>query len=120
MLKDIAQHGSGMYYFIENSSNIPEAFADCLGGLLSVCAQNITLRVEAAENVKINKITTKFPLKTVEDRKVFEVQIGDLQSEEQVLKFYRIFEIESSCRETYWVLWNLMNAQKRIHFNFAK
>src|SRR5690606_17798126 len=78
MLKDIAQHGSGMYYFIENSSNIPEAFADCLGGLLSVCAQHITLRVEAAENVKINKITTKFPLKTVEEKKVFEVQIGDL------------------------------------------
>jgi hypothetical protein len=83
MLKEIAQHGGGIYYFIQNNDNIPEAFADCLGGLLSVAAQNISIKIEAPENVQIKKVLTKLNLKEVKAGKSYEVQIGDIQSEEQ-------------------------------------
>jgi hypothetical protein len=39
--------GNGLYYAIEAAEAIPTAFADCLGGLLSVCAENIRLKLEA-------------------------------------------------------------------------
>jgi hypothetical protein len=43
----IAEMGNGLYYAIEAAEAIPTAFADCLGGLLSVCAENIRLKLEA-------------------------------------------------------------------------
>jgi hypothetical protein len=38
--------GNGLYYAIETAETIPSAFADCLGGLLSVCAENIRVKLE--------------------------------------------------------------------------
>ena len=43
MLKSVAEAGSGLFYYLDNSDSIPESFCDCLGGLLSVAAQvNVT------------------------------------------------------------------------------
>lgn len=42
MLKQISQVGGGMYFFIQKIDEIPECFASCLGGLMSVVAQNST------------------------------------------------------------------------------
>ena len=39
----IADLGKGVYYYVEHAHQVPAAFADCLGGLMSVCAQNIVL-----------------------------------------------------------------------------
>jgi hypothetical protein len=39
LLGSIAEAGSGTYYYIESEENIPTAFADALGGLLSVASQ---------------------------------------------------------------------------------
>ena len=36
-----------MYYFVETQDKIADAFADCLGGLLSVAAQNLKLRIHS-------------------------------------------------------------------------
>eukprot|EP01090_Pellita_catalonica_P010027 TRINITY_DN2131_c0_g1_i1.p1 TRINITY_DN2131_c0_g1~~TRINITY_DN2131_c0_g1_i1.p1 ORF type:complete len:318 (+),score=77.55 TRINITY_DN2131_c0_g1_i1:252-1205(+) len=69
-LKDIAEAGGGGYYFIEEEDSIAESFSDCLGGLLSVVAQNIRLEITSCNG-------TKLPAKDG----VFE--IGDIQSEEQ-------------------------------------
>jgi len=49
LLKSISestQGNQGSYYYVENEDNVSSAFGDCLGGLLSVVAQNITLRFE--------------------------------------------------------------------------
>lgn len=35
-----------MFYQIETAQDIPVAFADCLGGLLSVVAQRVKLTIE--------------------------------------------------------------------------
>ena len=47
MLRTIAEAGNGLFYFIENQESIPESFCDCLGGLLSVAAQNLVLTLKA-------------------------------------------------------------------------
>ena len=44
LLQGISDAGSGTYYYIAGEENISEAFADALGGLLSVFAQNVQLR----------------------------------------------------------------------------
>lgn len=39
LLKKISEVGKGIYYYVENEEKIPTAFADCLGGLISVVGQ---------------------------------------------------------------------------------
>merc|ERR1719240_1038455 len=41
-----ASGAAGMYYYVSTAEDIPNAFADCLGGLTSVVAQNTTLSLE--------------------------------------------------------------------------
>ncbi len=38
-----------MYYFVETAGSIPVHFADCLGGILSVSAKDLKLRLSTAE-----------------------------------------------------------------------
>jgi len=83
LLKGIAEAGNGVYYFIKDNKDVPEAFADCLGGLLSVAAQNITLKFEVEAPVKIKKIITKFKMNEITPGLVYELSMGDIQSEEQ-------------------------------------
>lgn len=49
LLRNLATNSgaSGMYYYVASAEDIPNAFADCLGGLTSVVAQNATLSLEA-------------------------------------------------------------------------
>ena len=47
ILRTIAEAGNGLFYFIDNQESIPESFCDCLGGLLSVAAQNLQLTLTA-------------------------------------------------------------------------
>jgi len=84
LLKAIAEAGNGIYYFIKGTENIPEAFADCLGGLLSVAAQNISLKfeVDTSSDVSIKKIFTKFKLNEITPKKSYELTMGDIQSDE--------------------------------------
>jgi len=81
MLKAIAEKGMGLYYYIENADDIPESFADCIGGLLSVVAQNISLTIESTNSTTIKKLLTHFTNKKESDTK-HTVQLGDLYSEE--------------------------------------
>jgi hypothetical protein len=43
-----------MYYYIETEDKIPDAFTDCLGGLLSVFAQNLNLIVQPTNGQSSN------------------------------------------------------------------
>ena len=47
LLEAISTQGGGVYYYIDSNEKIPESFADCLGGLLSVVGQNLSLKLEA-------------------------------------------------------------------------
>jgi len=86
MLKAISETSKGLYYFIENADHIPKAFGDCIGGLISVVAQNMKLRLEPLSGVVIKQVKTKF--KVSEEvgetgETIHEVNLGDLYSEEE-------------------------------------
>jgi hypothetical protein len=81
LLSKLAQAGSGSYYFIEKEDNIATAFADALGGLLSVAAQNVKLTFVPAPGVVIDEVHTSFAT-TEEGGGGRSVRVGDLLSEE--------------------------------------
>jgi len=85
MLKSLSETGKGLYYFIENVDAIPKAFGDCLGGLISVVAQNIKLVFEPISGTKVKRIITKYPTKeeiSEAGETISIVSLGDLYSEE--------------------------------------
>lgn len=81
VLKQIAESGRGMFYFIPNSESIGQSFSDCLGGLLSTTSQNLVLTLTPAPGVTISKVYTKFKVEETLDTRV--VRIPDMQSEEK-------------------------------------
>eukprot|EP00756_Hemistasia_phaeocysticola_P024876 Hpha_TRINITY_DN15976_c1_g2::TRINITY_DN15976_c1_g2_i1::g.73912::m.73912 len=56
MLKAVSEAANGMYYFIETPDTIPGAFAECLGGVLSVVAQHLKMEVKAASGVRLLRV----------------------------------------------------------------
>lgn len=80
LLKKIAEKGNGTYSFIQNTSAMKEILVNCLGGLMSVVAQNLKLIVTPKEDIELVKIRTKFPMEKEGNSSV--VLIKDLFSEE--------------------------------------
>jgi len=80
-LRSIAETAQGEYYFLEKPDDIPDSFADALGGLLSVVAQNISLEIQpCSPNVTIKRILSTFPSSKTENG--WKVSIPDLFGEE--------------------------------------
>ena len=74
--------GRGMYYYISKEENIPPAIADCLAGMMSVCAQNIKLTVTPKNGASIVQFMTKY--KVIEnDSGSFVIELGDIFLEER-------------------------------------
>lgn len=46
LLRELATAASGSYYFVENDTSVGSAFGDCLGGVLSVVAQNAVVTIQ--------------------------------------------------------------------------
>lgn len=56
LMTNIAEYGSGNYYFIENPEQISAIFQKELNGLLNVVAQNAVLTVELPEQATLQKV----------------------------------------------------------------
>jgi hypothetical protein len=82
LLQGISETSQGSYYYIKDTSAIKESFADCLGGLLSVVAQNIKLELRLAAGVTLDRLMCSYPTKTTSSGNI-EVVMKDLYSEEQ-------------------------------------
>ncbi|EDQ88136.1 uncharacterized protein MONBRDRAFT_33043 [Monosiga brevicollis MX1] len=83
MLRQLSETGNGMYYFIESNDIIPESFGDCLGGLLSVFAQNIEVKLSAVHpEATIKRVCMQRAATLADDRRTATFTIGDIQSEE--------------------------------------
>jgi hypothetical protein len=80
MLSAIAEAANGTYYFVRTPEDIPPAFADALGGLLTVAAQTIELRVRAVNRAEIDGIQSGFPQRR--DGDTFIVTVPDMYAEE--------------------------------------
>eukprot|EP01098_Paradermamoeba_levis_P006410 TRINITY_DN2657_c0_g2_i1.p1 TRINITY_DN2657_c0_g2~~TRINITY_DN2657_c0_g2_i1.p1 ORF type:complete len:141 (-),score=39.00 TRINITY_DN2657_c0_g2_i1:295-717(-) len=83
MLKEVADAGNGIYYFIEKNDFIASAFADCFGGLLSTSAQSLILRIETLNGVSIQKLYSKFKTRVISEGTCYQLELGDLQAEEK-------------------------------------
>mmetsp|Transcript_30686 Transcript_30686/g.42499 ORF Transcript_30686/g.42499 Transcript_30686/m.42499 type:complete len:563 (-) Transcript_30686:189-1877(-) len=81
MLSALAEATGGHYYYLENEENIPAAFADALGGLLSVFAQNIKVLIRPLNGAEITKVQTKFEHQKLGDGSV-SINLHDLYCEE--------------------------------------
>jgi hypothetical protein len=82
MLCKISGVGGGVYYFVQSVDGVSLAFANCLGGLLSVVAQNIQLELFGMNGCKIESIKTKKATKSIVPNNHFEVEMGDLYGDE--------------------------------------
>ena len=51
---------------------IPESFADCLGGLLSVMGQNVTVKLEALGDTTFKKVHTSKDVNWTTPNKMYE------------------------------------------------
>jgi len=71
MLRGISQAGKGVYYYVKKEEEIPSAFADCLGGLLSIVSQNIKLTISTKGSTKIVKALTTYKSQEIEKTKSF-------------------------------------------------
>jgi hypothetical protein len=88
MLRSISDSGKGVYYFVEELDDVPTAFADCLGGLLSVVAQNVTITCEVPaeltkKGVTIKKVHTTKKVDTLVEGHKVEVALGDIYAQEE-------------------------------------
>ena len=83
---------------MEKPDDIPTSFADALGGLLSVVAQNIVLTIQSKKEGIVKKIITKFPVEQ-KDSVTWCVKIPDLFGEEtrdilvEVLILFSFFHV---------------------------
>eukprot|EP01105_Mastigella_eilhardi_P007737 TRINITY_DN193_c0_g3_i1.p1 TRINITY_DN193_c0_g3~~TRINITY_DN193_c0_g3_i1.p1 ORF type:complete len:1469 (+),score=409.40 TRINITY_DN193_c0_g3_i1:565-4407(+) len=81
LLRSLSDNAAGMYYYLENADKISTSFADCLGGLLSTVASQMTLTVDLPHEVSIKSLTTTFPC-TRSTHKA-ELTLGELYAEER-------------------------------------
>lgn len=97
MLREIADAGSGVYYFLDTQDSVASSFADCLGGLLTVVAQNISLKVKSVTKTSITKIHTQYKTKTIKEGREYEILFNDMYSEEErdILFSLNIPEVKS-------------------------
>ena len=83
MLKEISRAGNGLFYYIQNTDQIPEIFSNCLGGLLSTIAQDISISIQTSNGAVIKEILSKSTPKLSDRNMQGIVSMGDMQSEEE-------------------------------------
>lgn len=83
LLESLANEFDGMYYFMENEESIIDGFAACLGGLLSVAAQNIEVVFQPAEGVTDFKVKKQEGL-TVDPNGSATFRCADIYADETV------------------------------------
>ena len=82
LLQALSDAGNGVYFYIDSSEKIPESFADCLGGLLSTAAQNITVDITMENGCKVTHAYAGRSTKSTDSGTNLSLPIGDIQSEE--------------------------------------
>ncbi|CAH1437916.1 unnamed protein product [Lactuca virosa] len=81
----ISEHSGGMFSFIEAENVIQDAFAQCIGGLLSVVVQELRVEVECIDPVlKLGSIKAgSYKVNMGSDFRSGFIEVGDLYAEEE-------------------------------------
>jgi hypothetical protein len=48
-MSTISEEKEGEFHYVEDDKSIPECFSDCLGGLVSLVADDINVQLNVAE-----------------------------------------------------------------------
>jgi len=80
LLTTLAEFGGANYYYIDSPDKIAEIFSNELQGLLSVVAQNVTLEISFAPDVKLLDL---FGYSFNQDQNIIRVKLNDIFSEER-------------------------------------
>jgi Ca-activated chloride channel homolog len=81
LLQQMADAGSGHFYFIERAVQIPDLFASELGETLEVVASGVTLTIETPEPLRV-EVLNQFA--TLAEPGLVTVQLGDLVSGQEL------------------------------------
>ncbi|GJM87188.1 hypothetical protein PR202_ga03116 [Eleusine coracana subsp. coracana] len=100
-LHSISQTSGGTFSFIETEAAIQDAFAQCIGGLLSVVAQDLHVKVESLHpDVHFGSIRSgSYSSRIADDKRNGSIDVGDLYAEEG-RDFLVSVNVPSGCGET--------------------
>ncbi|XP_076916697.1 E3 ubiquitin-protein ligase WAV3-like [Bidens hawaiensis] len=84
-MHSISEHSGGMFSFIEAENVIQDAFAQCIGGLLSVVVQELRVEVECVHPVlRLGSIKAgSYKVGMDENGRSGFIEVGDLYAEEE-------------------------------------
>ncbi|XP_077226806.1 E3 ubiquitin-protein ligase WAV3-like [Tasmannia lanceolata] len=83
-MHSISETSGGTFSFIEAEGVIQDAFAQCIGGLLSVVVQELSVNVKCVHpGVQLSSIKAgSYPSRMSSDGRVGSIQVGDLYADE--------------------------------------
>ncbi|KAM0827196.1 hypothetical protein ACQ4PT_068340 [Festuca glaucescens] len=100
----IAEATGGTFSFVENEAVIQDAFAQCIGGLLSVVVQEARIAVTSVHpGVRVISVRSgRYESRVHEDRREATVQVGELYADEErrFLLFLAVPRAEDSDSDT--------------------
>ncbi|CAI9105043.1 OLC1v1003879C1 [Oldenlandia corymbosa var. corymbosa] len=84
-MHSISENSGGTFSFIEAESVIQDAFAQCIGGLLSVVVQELTVNIECLHpGLQLKSIKAgSYKTKLMSDSRMGSIEVGDLYAEEE-------------------------------------
>lgn len=81
----ISEKSGGTFSFIETESVIQDAFAQCIGGLLSVVLQELRINIDCVHpSLQLGSIKAgSYPTNMTADARMGSISVGDLYAEEE-------------------------------------
>ncbi|XP_074366258.1 E3 ubiquitin-protein ligase WAV3 [Apium graveolens] len=85
LMHSISETSGGTFSFIEKEGTIQDAFAQCIGGLLSVVVKELHLTIETVDSrISLGSIKTgSYPNHMMPNGKTAYVEVGDLYADEE-------------------------------------
>lgn len=81
LLRALSEQSNGLYYYVAKSEDIPLSFADCLGGLVSVVAQNAELLLEGVDECIVSAAHCHY--KQSVSPPAITLELGDIYAEDE-------------------------------------
>ncbi|XP_024541075.1 uncharacterized protein LOC112349971 [Selaginella moellendorffii] len=79
----IAEATGGSFCYVQEESTVQHAFAQCIGGLLSVVAQEVEVFIEASGGAKIKSVEATAGMTAMDGDRAATVKLGSLYAEEE-------------------------------------
>ncbi|KAK4353568.1 hypothetical protein RND71_025762 [Anisodus tanguticus] len=102
-MHSISEISGGTFSFIETEGVIQDAFAQCIGGLLSVVVKELQVSIECLHpGIRLSSLKAgSYPNRLLSDGRMGSIDVGDLYADEE-RDFLVLINIptESSCAET--------------------